>query len=73
MSTVEETVKLMKGLPDKLQTEVRDFVEFLRARGDNEAVEQVRDWMSLSLSGAMRGMENEASPTYSPSDLKEVF
>jgi hypothetical protein len=73
MSTVEETVRLMKGLPDKLQAEVRDFVKSLGARGDGEAVEQDRDWMSLSLSSAMRGMENEESPTYSPSDLKEVF
>ena len=73
MSTVEETVRLMKGLPDKLQAEVRDFVKSLRAKGDGKAVEQNRDWMSLSLSSAMRGMENEESPTYSTSDLKEVF
>ena len=73
MSTVEETVRLMKGLPDKLQAEVRDFVKSLGARGDGKADEQDRDWMSLSLSSAMRGMENEESPTYSTSDLKEVF
>ena len=73
MSTVEETVRLMKGLPDKLLAEVRDFVKSLRAKGDGKAVEQNRDWMSLSLSSAMRGMENEESPTYSTSDLKEVF
>jgi len=73
MSTVEETVRLMKGLPDKLLAEVRDFVKSLRAKGGGETVEQDRDWMSLSLSSAMRGMENEESPTYSPPDLKEVF
>lgn len=73
MSTVEETIRLMKGLPEKLQAEVRDFVEFLGARGDGKAVEQDQDWMSLSLSSAMRGMESEESPTYSTSDLKEVF
>jgi len=73
MSTVEETVRLMKDLPDKLQAEVRDFVKSLRDRGDGKAIDQDRDWMSLSLSSAMRGMENEESPTYSPSDLKEVF
>jgi hypothetical protein len=73
MSTVEETVRLMKDLPDKLQAEVRDFVKSLGAGGDGKAVEQDRDWMSLSLSSAMRGMENEESPTYSTSDLKEVF
>ena len=58
MSTVEETVRLMKGLRD---------------RGDGEAIDQDRDWMSTSLSSAMRGMENEESPSYSTSDLKEVF
>jgi len=73
MSTVEETVRLMKGLPDKLQAEVRDFVKSLRASGGGEAIDQDRDWMSISLSSAMRGMENEESPTYSTSDLKEVF
>ena len=73
MSTVEETVELMKRLPDKLQAEVRDFVEFLAARGGGRAVERDKDWMNLSLSSAMRGMENEESPTYSPSDLTEVF
>ena len=73
MSTVEETVRLMKGLPDKLQAEVRDFVKSLRGRGDGEVIDQDRDWMSISLSSAMRGMENEESPTYSTSDLKEVF
>jgi hypothetical protein len=73
MSTVEETIRLMKGLPEKLQAEVRDFVEFLGARGDGMDVEQDQDWMNLSLASAMRGMENEESPTYSPSDLKEVF
>jgi hypothetical protein len=73
MNTVEETVRLMKDLPDELQAEVRDFVKSLRDRGDGEAIDQDRDWMSLSLSGAMRGMENEESPTYSASDLKEVF
>jgi hypothetical protein len=31
MSTVEETVELMRGLPDELQAEVRDFVRFLSA------------------------------------------
>ena len=73
MSTVEETVRLMKGLPHKLQAEVRDFVKSLRDRGDGEAIDQDRDWMSISLFSAMRGMENEESPTYSSSDLKEVF
>jgi hypothetical protein len=73
MSTVEETIRLMKSLPEKLQAEVRDFVEFLGARGDGMDVEQDQDWMNLSLASAMRGMENEESPTYSPSDLKEVF
>lgn len=73
MSTVEETIRLMKGLPEKLQAEVRDFVEFLGARGDGKDVEQDQDWMNLSLASAMRGMENEEGPTYSPSDLKEVF
>ena len=30
MSTVEETIELMKGLPDELQAEVADFARFLK-------------------------------------------
>ena len=73
MSTLEETVKVMKELPDKLQTEVRDFAEFLAARGGGASVVRDGDWTTLSLSCAMRGMENEEGPTYSLSDLKEAF
>ncbi len=73
MSTVEETVRLMKGLPDQLQAEVRDFVKSLVSGEESKAVVQDRDWTNLSLAGAMREMENEEGPTYSPSDLREVF
>jgi hypothetical protein len=30
MNTVEEVVELIKGMPDEIQAEVRDFARFLR-------------------------------------------
>ncbi|MBM3332275.1 DUF2281 domain-containing protein [candidate division WOR-3 bacterium] len=73
MSTLEETVKLMQELPDRLQAEVRDFAEFLATRGGETSAVRDGDWTALSLICAMRGMENEEGPTYSLSDLKETF
>jgi len=50
--------------------EVLDFVEYLLLtieRGDTLV------WSDLSLSLAMRGMEDEDTPDYSTADLKQVF
>lgn len=47
--------------------EVLDFVEYLRSRAERE--ENI-EWNDLSLSSAMRGMEDEKSP-YSMNDLRD--
>jgi LPS O-antigen subunit length determinant protein (WzzB/FepE family) len=45
MSTVEETVELMRDLPDELQSEVRDFVRFLRENRGSRTHRKLRqDW-----------------------------
>ena len=64
MST--ETIRVSKN--------VLDFVEYLLLtieRGDTYRDTLV--WSDLSLSLAMRGMEDEDAPDYSTADLKEVF
>ena len=64
----------IQGLPASFQAEVLDFVEYLVAKAEREAVRQEgRSWSSLSLSFAMRGMEDEDAPLYTLSDLKVVF
>jgi hypothetical protein len=73
MTVAERILQHVRSLPEPLQAEVLDFVEYLhskvrraRAAPDEEA------WSALSLSQAMRGMESEPSP-YSLDDLKEEF
>lgn len=66
MSLEEKIIRNIKELPESKQVEVLDFVEYLRSKTEE------RDWSEFSLSSAMRGMENEATP-YSVQDLKESF
>ena len=66
MSLEEQIIQQIHELPESKKAEVLDFVEYLKARGEE------RDWPLLSLSSAMRGMEDEAAP-YSVDDLKESF
>ena len=64
----------IQGLPASFQAEALDFVEYLVAKAEREAARQEkRSWSSLSLSFAMRGMEDEDTPLYSLSDLKVAF
>lgn len=70
----EKIQQRVQRLPASFQAEVLDFVEYLAAKAEREAVRQdERGWSSLSLSFAMRGMEDEDTPLYTPSDLKVVF
>lgn len=73
MTTVEKIAQHVQVLPEPVQQEVLDFVEFLKSRRqlpkdrDEDAV-----WTELSLTSAMRGMEDEESP-YTLTDIKESF
>jgi hypothetical protein len=58
----EEIQKILDQLPASLQVEVRDFAEFLATKSEREAQQEGRAWSKLSLSSAMRGMEDEESP-----------
>jgi hypothetical protein len=68
MTVMDKIMQHIQSLPESLQTEVLDFVEYLEIKaGKSEA-----DWTAFSLSSAIRGMEDEA-PLYSSQDLKESF
>ncbi len=69
MSIAERININVKRLPESKQIEVLDFVEYLQSRTEKE---EYKAWGDLSLSSAMRGLEDEQSP-YSTNDLKESF
>lgn len=55
MSTVEETVKLIKELPVELQAEVRDFARFVK----DTRVPRPRGEMKLDWRGLLRDMRDQ--------------
>jgi hypothetical protein len=74
MSLAENIIKHIQNLPESFQAEVLDFVEYLESKitkGKKYEGEET-DWSGLSISLAMRDMEEEHSP-YSLSDLKERY
>lgn len=69
MSLEEKIVKYIHELPEHEKTEVLDFIDYLKTKGERKAM---KEWAQFSLSSAMRGMEAEDTP-YSLDDLKESF
>jgi len=72
MGVTEKIQQYIQKLPQPLQAEVLDFAEYLLSKVERETEEEM-DWSALSLMSAMRGMEDELTPSYSLSDLKVVF
>jgi hypothetical protein len=66
MSLEEKIIRYIQELPESKKAEVLAFVEYLRDKTEES------DWSEFSLTSAMSGMENEASP-YSLKDIKESF
>ncbi len=74
MTITEKIQQYIQRLPSSFQAEVLDFVEYLLVKAERETLRrEARAWSDLSLALAMRGMEDEATPTYTPADLKVVF
>jgi len=65
MSLTQRIVRKLEKLPKSIQSEVLGFIDS-RKGADS-------DWKDLSISSAMRGMEDESSPEYTTRDLKEKF
>jgi alkylhydroperoxidase/carboxymuconolactone decarboxylase family protein YurZ len=67
----EKIQQYVQKLPPSFQAQVLDFVEYLEAKAERTAAQQEdREWSSLSLAFAMRGMEDEEMPTYTAADLR---
>ncbi len=69
MSIAEKITQDLQTLPQSVQVEVLDFVEFLKSKA---VAGEKADWSEFSLTQAMRGMESEPSQ-YSEQDIRETF
>lgn len=67
MTVAENIIERVRLLPEPLQAEVLDFVEFLANKADTEEREA---WSRFSLAQAFRDMESEDC-LYSEQDIKE--
>ncbi len=60
MAVAERIHKYVQRLPERLQSEVLDFVEYLLSKAERESTAQdEQEWKKLSLAFAMRGLEDE--------------
>ena len=69
MTLDEKIHEYIQKLPHSFQEELLDFVQYLLMKAEQQ---EKQDWASLSISSAMRDIEDE-SILYSLSDLKVVF
>jgi len=74
MDTAQLINDNLTTLSPTLQSEVLDFIEYLRFKNQVlSKVEQPNQESLLSLNLAMRGMEDEKTPLYTVEDLREKF
>jgi hypothetical protein len=59
----------VQALPEEIQREVLDFVEYLNHKLQTEET----TWSALSFSSALRGLEDENWPEYLESDYLEKW
>jgi len=69
MTLDEKIQQYAQKLPHSFQEELLDFVQYLLTKAEQQ---EKQEWASLSLSSAMRDIEDEPV-LYSLSDLKVVF
>jgi hypothetical protein len=69
MTLDEKIHQFVQKLPRSYQEELFDYIQFLLMKAEQQEKE---DWASLSLSSAMRDIEDE-TVLYSTTDLKVVF
>ncbi len=69
MTLDEKIHEYVQKLPQSFQEELLDYVEYLVMKAEQQ---EKHDWASLSLSSALRDMEDE-SALYDVSDVKVTF
>lgn len=70
MTTLEKIVENLKTMPESTQTQVLDYVKYLKSK--EEHVGEGYNWVDFSLVSAMREIAEEHSP-YGVGDIKEKF
>ena len=71
MKTAERLTDQIQKLPEHLQEEVLDFVQFLKKKSAS-GLRQEEDWWSrFSLSLSLTGLDDKEEPAYSEKNLKE--
>lgn len=66
MTLDEKIYQQVQGLPQSLQEELLDFVQFLLMKAEQR---EKQEWLALSLSSALKDMDNEPV-LYSLTDIK---
>ncbi|WP_170146418.1 DUF2281 domain-containing protein [Meiothermus granaticius] len=69
MTLDEKIYQQVQGLPQSLQEELLDFVQFLRMKAEQR---EKQEWFDFSLSSALKDMDNEPA-LYSLTDIKVAF
>lgn len=69
MTVPETIIEHVRILPEPIQIEILDFIEYLEIK---KVTREDKNWNKFSLSQAMCGMENEQT-LYTPEDLQEAF
>ena len=70
MTIVEKIVDQLKSMPETTQSEVLDFIEYLKSKESPKG--DVDEWSQFSLDSALREIREERVP-YRVEDLKERF
>ncbi|GIV81294.1 MAG: hypothetical protein KatS3mg051_0648 [Anaerolineae bacterium] len=68
MALEDQIQQYVQGLPRSLQEELLDFIQYLLMKAEQQ---EKQEWSALSLSSALRDMEDEES-LYTLADLKAV-
>jgi hypothetical protein len=69
MTLEEKIYQYVRKLPYSFQEELFDFIQYLLIKAEQR---EKQEWASLSLSSAMRDMEDEPD-LYSVSDIRVAF
>jgi hypothetical protein len=69
MKTADRIHEQVQGLPESVQREVLNFVEYLAHKLRQEDTR----WSEFSLKTALRGLEDDVWPEYAEDDLKEKW
>ncbi len=69
MALDEKVFQSVQKLPRSLQEELLSFIQYLLVKAEQQ---EKQEWGSLSLSSAMRDMEDEPE-SYSTADIKVSF